>query len=172
MNGWIVISPYSGASPLVSCLPSPNPGTTGQTITFSAVPSSGTPPYSYSWSGTVSGSGQGASFVPTTAGTYAAYITVTDSNGKTGSNSCSVNVQQAGNALTILTSATLPYGTAGTAYSQTLTATGGTGSYTWSAVSSLPTGLALSTSGASAARLRPPEATPSTFKLQIREGTR
>jgi len=51
-----------------------------------------------------------------------------------------------GSALTITTSS-LPAGTVGTAYNQTLTATGGTAPYTW-AISSgtLPSGLSLSTS--------------------------
>ncbi len=47
-------------------------------------------------------------------------------------------------ALTISTSSPLPGGTVGTAYSQTLTASGGTPSYTWSVDSgSLPAGLTL-----------------------------
>jgi hypothetical protein len=76
-----------------------------------------------------------------------ASVTVTDSNYLSATASCSVNSGPGGNALTITTSSTLPYGAAGSAYSQTLTATGGTGSYTWSALSTLPTGLTLSSSG-------------------------
>src|SRR5262249_29419101 len=41
----------------------------------------------------------------------------------------------------------LPSGTVGLAYSQTLTASGGTGSYTFSATGTLPPGLVLATTG-------------------------
>jgi hypothetical protein len=135
------------STPSVSCSASPNPAPTGQPVTFSASPSGGTPPYSYSWAGEASGGGQTASFTPATTGAYTAYITVMDSANRTASNSCTVSVQPGGTALTILTSATLPYGAIGTPYSQTLTATGGTGVYTWSALTALPTGLTLSASG-------------------------
>src|SRR4051794_8391484 len=46
-----------------------------------------------------------------------------------------------------ITTTTLPAGQARVSYSQTLAAVGGTPPYTWSAVDSLPAGLALSTSG-------------------------
>jgi len=47
-----------------------------------------------------------------------------------------------------ITTSSLPNGTVGTAYSQTLAATGGTSPYTWKITSgSLPTGLSLSSSG-------------------------
>jgi large repetitive protein len=49
----------------------------------------------------------------------------------------------------VLSPATLPNGTAGTAYSQTLTASGGTAPYTFSLVSgALPIGMSLSSAGA------------------------
>jgi uncharacterized protein (TIGR03437 family) len=52
-------------------------------------------------------------------------------------------------ALSITTTSPLPQGTAGTAYSQTLSATGGVSPYTWSVTSgSLPGGLTLASSGA------------------------
>jgi large repetitive protein len=49
-------------------------------------------------------------------------------------------------ALTITTASPLPDGTVGTAYSQVLTATGGTPPYTWTATG-VPAGLTLSSSG-------------------------
>ena len=52
----------------------------------------------------------------------------------------------ASGSLTVTTT-TLPAGVVGTPYSETLTATGGTGSKTWSKTGTLPTGLTLSTSG-------------------------
>jgi hypothetical protein len=51
-----------------------------------------------------------------------------------------------GSALTIST-ASLPGGTVGTAYTSTLAATGGVPPYTWTATGSLPAGLALSGTG-------------------------
>ncbi|GAG47916.1 unnamed protein product, partial [marine sediment metagenome] len=59
---------------------------------------------------------------------------------------CGGNDNPAGVVYDVLavTTASLPSGVAGTAYSETLTATGGDGSYTWSVtIGSLPTGLSL-----------------------------
>jgi len=47
-----------------------------------------------------------------------------------------------------VTTGTLPNGTVGSAYSQTLAGTGGAGSYTWSETGTLPPGLSLSGGGA------------------------
>ncbi|WP_051637264.1 Ig domain-containing protein [Rhodococcus sp. UNC363MFTsu5.1] len=47
----------------------------------------------------------------------------------------------------VITTTSLPAGVIGTPYSQTLTATGGTGAKTWTKTGTLPTGLALSTAG-------------------------
>ena len=52
----------------------------------------------------------------------------------------------------VVTTPSLPNGTVGTAYSQQLTATGGTQSFTWSSTS-LPAGLSLVTSGANSGLL-------------------
>ena len=49
--------------------------------------------------------------------------------------------------LTITTASPLPTAQPGTAYSQTLNATGGTSPYTWTLVSALPAGLSLSPGG-------------------------
>ena len=82
---------------------------------------------------------------PTAAGTFNFRITVTDSAANTAFRDYTVTI--APGAVLTVNPATLPDGTTGTAYSQTITATGGTGSYTF-AVSSgaLPTGLSLNTS--------------------------
>ncbi len=53
-----------------------------------------------------------------------------------------------GNAPLLITTATLPDGTVGTAYTKTLTASGGSGVYAWTVKSgTLPNGVTLSTSG-------------------------
>ncbi|HET9180110.1 MAG TPA: Ig domain-containing protein, partial [Terriglobia bacterium] len=80
---------------------------------------------------------------PTTAGTSNFTAKVTDSNSQTATQNLSITV----NAALSITTTSLPGGTVGTAYSSTLAATGGTGSYTWSiSAGSLPAGLTLNTS--------------------------
>ena len=77
---------------------------------------------------------------PTTAATSNFTITATDGLGATGARAYSVTI----NAAITVNPATLPNATVGTAYSQTVSATGGTGSYTFSvSVGSLPAGLSL-----------------------------
>ena len=72
------------------------------------------------------------------------------------------------NAVLTVTTASLPNGVQGTPYSQTLTATGGTGTNTWSLASgTLPAGLALSTAGVISGT---PTATGSTFTVQVSDG--
>lgn len=79
---------------------------------------------------------------PTTAGTYTFTITVTGGNGCTGSQSYSVVI----GCPTVTVNGTLPNATVGSTYNQTLTQTGGTGTYTWSvSTGSLPPGLSLNT---------------------------
>jgi uncharacterized protein YhjY with autotransporter beta-barrel domain len=75
----------------------------------------------------------------TASGTFAFTVTATDANGQAGSRAYTVTV--AVPALT-LTPTTLPNGTAGTAYSQTLTVSGGIAPYTTTLTGTLPTGLA------------------------------
>ena len=76
---------------------------------------------------------------PTTAGTSTATVTArdTESTPKTATTSLTITVSAP--ALSI-TTGSLPTGTVGTAYSATLTATGGSGTATWSG-SGLPAGL-------------------------------
>lgn len=72
-------------------------------------------------------------------------------------------------ALTITTT-TLPNGAGGTAYSQTLTASGGKAPYTWTLASgSLPTGLQLSTAGVISGT--PTTAGASTFSVKVTDSS-
>lgn len=73
-------------------------------------------------------------------------IIVGDSKGNTATINFSISVSGATTALAITTSSPLPGGTAGTAYSTTITASGGSGNYTWS-ITGLPSGLSYTTSG-------------------------
>jgi hypothetical protein len=87
-------------------------------------------------SGTISGT-------PTTPGTYGFTLEVTDIIGRTETQPLSITVSPAAVPLTI-TTASLPAGTVGAAYSQPLAASGGTQPYTWSVPpGSLPPGLSL-----------------------------
>jgi autotransporter-associated beta strand protein len=71
-------------------------------------------------------------------------ITVTAANGVTPAPSNSQTVNLTPTVALQVTTASLPDGTMGTAYSQTLTATGGFGPYAWSVVSgSFPAGISL-----------------------------
>ncbi len=114
--------------------------------TWTAVPSSDLPPglTMVASTGLITG-------VPTSAGTFTFYVQVTDSATPTAGSAVqpfSLTIAPAATALAITTPATLPVGMEGTAYSQTLAASGGTPPYTWSlGTGALPNGLALSSSG-------------------------
>ncbi len=113
-------------------------GSTAVPYTFTAP--DGTPPgLTLSTSGLLSGT-------PANNGVYCFLVTATDTNGCSGSgNYCLTNICP---TITI-SPASLPNGTVETSYSQTLTASGGTGPYTFTpaAGTALPPWLALSTSG-------------------------
>jgi hypothetical protein len=134
-------------------------GTVGTPYTGTVWGSGGVTPYTWSvasgalpdglslassTSGTVTISG-----TPTKAGTFPFIVKITDADGDSATRTLRITISPAVAPLTITTTSPLPAGTAGTAYSQTLTATGGVTPYTWSLASgsSLPTGLNLSSSG-------------------------
>ena len=80
---------------------------------------------------------------PTTAATSSFTITATDGNGATGSRSYTATI----NPAIVVNPAGLPSGTVGSAYSQTISATGGNGTFTYSvSVGALPAGLSLNAS--------------------------
>jgi hypothetical protein len=83
---------------------------------------------------------------PTTPGTFTFTVSVTG-GGQTATQSFTITVTA---ALTITTATTLPNATVGSAYSQTLAAAGGSGTFTWSvSTGALPGGITLnSTTGA------------------------
>jgi hypothetical protein len=85
---------------------------------------------------------------PTTTGTPSFTVSVTDSvSNPAGTATLSMTIKP---AVSVTTSTSLPTGYVGSAYSQTLAATGGAGTpYTWTVTtgSTLPAGLTLSTAG-------------------------
>jgi hypothetical protein len=120
---------------------------TGYSATLSA--SGGVPPYSWTVTGLpdgVTATGPVISGTPKTVGTFTVTVTVKDSApGSTPqTKTFSVNVVA---APLIITTATLPNGTVGTAYSASVGASGGTTPLTFSATG-LPDGLSISAAGA------------------------
>ncbi len=83
--------------------------------------------------------------IPTVAGVRTFFVRATDAAGNFGVKMFSLNVTP----IWIQTSWKLPYGNVGSAYGQTLSAGGGTGTITWSVSpdSTLPTGMSVSPAG-------------------------
>lgn len=108
----------------------------------------GTAPLVYSGSGLPDGltlsSGGSIGGTPTTAGSFSVAVTVTDANRLTAAATFTVAIAPA--PLTI-TTASLPDGVVGTAYSAGLVASGGTAPYTW-AITGAPSGVTATSAGA------------------------
>ena len=98
---------------------------------------------------------------PTTSGTFNFTVTATDANGFTGSQAYALTITAP--AIT-LAPATLPDGTAGSAYSQNLSASGGAAPYAFAvSAGSLPPGLVLAPGGL----LSGTPTTPGTFGFTL-----
>jgi hypothetical protein len=127
-------------------------GVVGVSYSQTLAASGGSPPYAWSVASGALPAGLALSAaglvsgVPTTYGSFTFSVTVTDAGGFTASQSFSLTINPA--PLVISTAAPLPSGVAGTAYSQTLTATGGLPPYRWQISSgALPPLLTLSATG-------------------------
>ncbi|MFA5360491.1 MAG: hypothetical protein WC320_00750 [Candidatus Paceibacterota bacterium] len=86
------ISPLS-----VSCYASPSSAQTNQTITFYSNVSGGLGNYSYYWSGSAYGYNSYYQTSFSNIGTYTAYLTVSDSQGRSASTSCNAYIYSSGN---------------------------------------------------------------------------
>ncbi|GAB3385469.1 hypothetical protein GCM10027432_18220 [Lysobacter fragariae] len=139
-------------APTITLTPTTLPdGTAGAAYSQTLTGAGGVGPYSFSLlSGALpvgmSFSSAGVlSGTPITAGTFNFTVRATDANGFTGDQAYALTIT----APTItLTPTALPDGTAGTAYSQTLTGAGGVGPYSFSLLSgALPVGMSFSSAG-------------------------
>ncbi len=133
------ICPVIGLSAVPTC------ATVGSTYTTTITPSAGTAPFTFGVTGTLPtgttlDSGTGVLSGPlSAAGSFSFSITATDVNGCAGSQSYTVNVLDMTPAAGVLPDATF-----GTAYSQAVTASGGSGGFTYAVTAgSLPEGLTL-----------------------------
>ncbi|MCJ7664202.1 MAG: Ig domain-containing protein, partial [Desulfobacterales bacterium] len=133
---------------------------------------------SYTWSTTSGSLPAGLSLntstglisgTPTAAGTANFTAQVTDSASATDTQALSITINSP--PPLNITTASLPDGNVGSAYSQTLQATGGTGSYNWSITSgSLPAGLSLTQSSGLISGT-PTAAATSNFTVQVNDGS-
>ena len=102
---------------------------------------------------------------PTTEGTSNFTAHVASGDGQTDDAALSITIYDA----LAVTTASLPDGVISTAYSESLTATGGDGSYTWTVtVGTLPAGLSLATDGTISGT--PTTAGTSNFTVQVESG--
>src|SRR5205085_1874189 len=145
----------TGGCPAISATPTTMPqGTVGTTYSQSLTGTGGTANYSFALavgsslpSGLSLATNGAITGTPMAAGSFSFTVNVTDGKSCTGSATISLTIV----CPTIsATPATLPQGTVGTAYNQSLTGTGGTGPYTFALAvgSSLPSGLSLASNGA------------------------
>lgn len=82
---------------------------------------------------------------PTAIGTFNFSVTATDSNGCPGTRAYEIVIAAAGCPIITVNPATLPPATPGVAYNQAVTASGGTGPYTFAITAELPANLILNT---------------------------
>ncbi|HXJ40906.1 MAG TPA: Ig domain-containing protein, partial [Bryobacteraceae bacterium] len=147
------ISINSTASALQITTASLPSGTVGTAYSQTLAATGGTAPYSWSIAGALPAglalnpATGGITGTPTAAGTSNFTVQVADSASAKTSQVFALTINAASNTVAITTGSPLPSGTVGTAYSQTLAATGGAQPYTWSVLSgALPPGITLSSS--------------------------
>jgi hypothetical protein len=141
--------------PVITISPATLPaGTVGVAYSQTLTGSGGTAPYTFTVrSGTLPAGltltpAGLLSGTPTTAGSSTVVIRGTDANGCFAERTLVIAIAPAGCPVITLSPATLPAGTVGVAYSQTLTASGGTAPYVFTVTAgTLPAGLTLTPGG-------------------------
>lgn len=140
------------ACPIITVNPVSLPnGAVGTAFNQTVTASGGTAPYTFNVSsgampvGLTLTPGTGAiTGTPTAPGTYTFSITATDANGCTGSRLYTITIASTGCPAILLSPSTLPPGTTGSPYAQSVTASGGSAAYAYAVISgALPTGLSL-----------------------------
>jgi subtilisin family serine protease len=129
-------------------------GTVDEAYSQTLQATGGTPPFQWSLAGgalppglTLAASTGAVSGTPTTAGTFPFTVRVTDSQAQTDLQDLQLVVDPAPVPPPVITTTSLPGGSVGVSYSQTLQASGGSPPYSWSLESGgLPAGLTLSPS--------------------------
>ena len=146
-------------------------GVVGAAYSQQLVAAGGTTPYTWTVSsgapppGLTLGSNGVLSGTPTTAGSVAFTVRVTDAASRTDTQALTLTV---GSTLSIAT-LTLPDGVVGASYSQQVSATGGAPPYTWSVTTgALPDGLSLSPAGLLSGTPTAPGS--STFTVGVADG--
>ena len=146
-------------------------GTVGLAYSASLAASGGVPPYAWSAAGLPDGvstaAGGAIGGTPGAAGKFTVAVTVKDSAGVSASQSFSVTIAP---PPLVITTASIPDGVVGTAYSATFLAAGGVPPYTWSA-SGLPAGLNLASTGALSGTPTAPGAPSFTVTVKDSAGT-
>ena len=172
LTGWYSTS----APPAVSVTTTSLPGATvSSTYSATLTAAGGTPPFTWSVSAgslpaglSLSAAGVISGTTPASAGTSSFTVKVTDSASQAATAALSITVSAAITPVSI-TTASLPAATVGTAYSATLTATGGTG-YTWSVSSGALPAWATLNSSTGVISGTPTAAATTSFTVQVTSG--
>jgi subtilisin family serine protease len=166
------------ADPLAITTTSLAGGTVGQAYSQPVSATGGKAPYAWSLStgnlppglslssGTPSATFSGT---PTVAGTYSFTVQVADAGNPIRTTTRPLSITVAPPLTLVITSSSLPPGTAGSAYTASVTAGGGVGPYAWSLASgSLPAGLVLSSSGTPSATISGTPVKQGNYNFSIR----
>jgi hypothetical protein len=141
-QGIVLTGAYPGAAPALSLSTgSLAAGTVGMAYNAPLAATGGSGSYTYSISGAPAGlavSGSSITGTPTAAGNFNPVVTVRDSNGASAQKTLALSI----NSAAAISTSSLPNAVVGRAYSATLAATSGSGSYTWSATG-LPAGVSV-----------------------------